>query len=341
MSTSIGGSLLVRHPTVVASDYRASVLAIWSALAAVYLIWGSTYLAIRYALETMPPFLMAATRFIVSGGFLYLLRRTLGDPRPKPVEWRNAAIIGIFLLVGGNGGVVWAEQFVTSSFAALMVATVPVWIVLIDGLRPSYQRPNFFAILGILIGFSGVVVLVGSAARSADTMNLVGSAALIFSSCSWAIGSLYGRSAKLCSSQLLVTAMEMLAGGIALLLLAFVTGEWSGFDFAAISTRSGLALIYLTVIGSGAFVAYVWLLRVAPTPLVATYAYVNPLVAVLLGYLLADEPITLRTLAAGALIVGSVALVSVPKRQQSTDKKMADTTRRAARMWRRSVHSHR
>ena len=296
------------------SEYRASFLAIWLALLAVYLIWGSTYLAIRYAIETTPPFLMAATRFIVSGGCLYALRRVLGDPPPKPVEWRNAAIIGIFLLVGGNGGVVWAEQFVTSSLAALLVATVPLWMVLIDALRPAGHRPNLIAVLGILIGFGGVVLLIGSAASEAETINLVGAAMLIVASLSWAIGSLYGRSASLPASQLLGTGMEMLAGGMALLFLGSAVGEWTRLDLAAVSVRSAAALLYLTVIGSGGFVAYVWLLRVAPTPLVATYAYVNPLVAVLLGYFLAQEPVTLRTLFAAALIIGSVALVSAPKR---------------------------
>jgi drug/metabolite transporter (DMT)-like permease len=317
MATAIERSFLEHHSAPAAYGYRASLLGIWSALAAVYLIWGSTYLAIRYAIETTPPFLMAASRFIVSGGFLYLFCRALGNPPPKSVEWRNATIVGLFLLVGGNGGVVWAEQFVTSSLAALLVATVPLWMVLIDGLRPAGRRPNFIAVLGVLIGFGGVVLLVGSVASGADTMSRFGSAALIMASLSWAVGSLYGRSAKLPSSQLLGTAMEMLAGGMALLLVASIHGEWNQLDFAAISERSALALVYLTVIGSGGFVAYVWLLRVAPTTLVATYAYVNPLVAVILGYFLAHEPITLRTLAAGALIIGSVALVSVPVGQRS------------------------
>lgn len=298
-----------------ASEYRASLPAIWSALIAVYLIWGSTYLAIRYAVETTPPFLMAAVRFIVSGGFLYALRRCRGDPRPEAVEWRSAAIIGIFLLVGGNGGVAWAEQFVTSSLAALLVATVPLWMVLIDTFRPTGKRPGLVAVVGILIGFVGVLLLIGSTASGADTANLPGAAALIFASLSWATGSIYGKSAKLPASQLLGTGMGMLAGGVALMLLAIVRGEWSGFELAAVSLRSALALAYLTVIGSSAFVAYVWLLRVAPTPLVATYAYVNPLVAVLLGYFLAQEPMTRLTLLAATLIIGSVVLVSTPRRQ--------------------------
>jgi drug/metabolite transporter (DMT)-like permease len=296
------------------SEYRASLPAIWSALIAVYLIWGSTYLAIRYAVETTPPFLMAGVRFIISGGFLYLLRRTSGDPVPKPVEWRNAAIIGTFLLVGGNGGVVWAEQFVPSALTALLVATVPLWMVLMDALRPGGQRPRFMAANGIIIGFGGVILLIGSTANHESPINAYGAAALVLASLFWATGSLYGRYAELPLSPLLGTGMEMLSGGVVLLILACALGEWSGFDHTAVSLRSALALIYLTVIGSGAFVAYVWLLRVAPTPLVATYAYVNPLVAVLLGYFWAYEPITPRTLFAATLILGSVMLVSTPGR---------------------------
>ena len=302
-------------PAPAESEYRASLPAIWSALVVVYLIWGSTYLAIRFAVETTPPFLMAAVRFIVSGGFLYGLRRFSGDPRPQALEWRSAAIIGIFLLVGGNGGVVWAEQFVTSSLAALLVATVPLWMVLMDALRPTGHRPGLIALAGILIGFGGVILLIGSAASGADTRSLLGAGVLVLASLSWTLGSLYGRNAKLPTSQLLATGMEMLAGGAALMLVAIALGEWSSFELAAVSRRSALALVYLTVIGSIAFVAYVWLLRVAPTPLVATYAYVNPLVAVLLGYFLAQEPMTIRTLLAAVLIIGSVVLVSTPQRR--------------------------
>jgi drug/metabolite transporter (DMT)-like permease len=315
MAAAAGRSFVVPQAAPAASEYRASLPAIWSALIAVYLIWGSTYLAIRYAVETTPPFLMAAVRFIVSGGFLYALRRCRGDPRPEAVEWRSAAIIGIFLLVGGNGGVAWAEQFVTSSLAALLVATVPLWMVLIDTFRPTGKRPGLVAVVGILIGFVGVLLLIGSTASGADTANLLGAAALIFASLSWATGSIYGKRAKLPASQLLGTGMQMLVGGVALMLVAIGLDEWSSFDLAVVSRRSALALVYLTVIGSSAFVAYVWLLRVAPTPLVATYAYVNPLVAVLLGYFLAQEPMTVRTLLAATLVIGSVVLVSTPRRQ--------------------------
>jgi drug/metabolite transporter (DMT)-like permease len=306
---------LVSPGALGSSKYRAPLLSIWSALIAVYLIWGSTYLAIRYAVETTPPFLMAAVRFIISGGFLYALRRARGDPAPRRLEWRNAAIIGVFLLVGGNGGVVWAEQFVTSSLAALLVATVPLWMVLIDALRPGGRWPGAAASIGILTGFGGVILLIGSAVNDAAAIDLLGAPALIFASFSWAVGSLYSRNAKLPPSQLLGTSMEMLAGGAALFALAGAVGEWHRFDLSAVSLRSGLALAYLTVIGSCGFVAYVWLLRVAPTPLVATYAYVNPLVAVLLGYFLAEEPLTPRILLGAGFIIGSVALVSSPRRE--------------------------
>jgi drug/metabolite transporter (DMT)-like permease len=303
----------VRASTPSSRDVRTSPLAVWSALLSVYLIWGSTYLAIRYAVETTPPFLMAAARFLISGGFLFALRRLAGDPVPTAAEWRAATIVGVFLLVGGNGGVVWAEQFVPSALAALLVATVPLWMALIDVFARGH-RPNPIEASGIVVGFGGVVLLIGWPAAYADGMNSYGAAALVLASLSWAVGSLYGRHARLPASQLLGTGMEMLAGGIALFALSLVAGEWNEFEAAAVSARSALALAYLTVVGSSAFVAYVWLLRVAPTPLVSTYAYVNPLVAVFLGYFLAGEPVTSRILLATIVIIGSVVLVTAPKR---------------------------
>ena len=217
-------------------------------------------------------------------------------------------------MLGGNGGVVWASQFIPSSLAALLVATVPLWMVAMDSARSSKQNPSVRAIIGILMGFCGVVLLTRFAASDDVFLNLFGTTAVLFASLSWAAGSLYARSAKLSESQLLATGMEMFAGGIALLLIATAVGEWHRLDISAVSSRSALALAYLTVVGSAAFVAYAWLLRVAPTPLVSTYAYVNPLVAVLLGYFLAGEPMTARTLFSAGLIIGSVVLVSGPKR---------------------------
>jgi drug/metabolite transporter (DMT)-like permease len=303
----------VNHNGAASSESRAATVGIWSALSSVYIIWGSTYLAIRFTVETAPPFLSAAARFIVSGAFLYLWRRAAGDTAPTPREFRNAAIIGIFLIVGGNGGVVWAAQFIPSSLSALLVATVPLWMILINASRPGGDQPSRRELTGILVGFCGTVLLIGWTTNGATPANLYGAMAVVTASLFWAIGSIYGKAAELPASSLVTTGVEMLAGGIVQIGVALCFGELESFSVDAISPRSALAWTYLTVIGTVAFVAYAWLLRVAPIPLVATYSYVNPLVAILLGYFLGKEIITPRLLLAAALIIGSVALVSTPK----------------------------
>ena len=297
-----------------AAKPTASPTLIWTALGAVYLIWGSTYLAIRFTVATMPPFLSAAARFIVSGAFLYFWRRAAGDPKPTKVEYRNAVIIGIFLLVGGNGGVVWAAQYIPSSLSALLVATVPLWMLLFDAVRPAGERPNFKTFSGILIGFCGAALLIGWTAGGATANSFHGALAVVIASFLWAIGSIYGKTSQLPASPLVTTGIEMLAGGIVQIFVAALFGEFGDFNLAAITSKSMLALLYLTVIGPIAFVAYAWLLRNAPIPLVATYSYVNPLVAILLGYFLGHEILTTRILLAAALIIGSVVLVSSKQR---------------------------
>ena len=292
---------------------RASSVAVWSALSAVYLIWGSTYLAIRFTVETTPPFLSAAARFVISGAFLYCWRRLAGDPAPNKLEWRNASVIGVLLLVGGNGGVVWAAQFIPSSLAALLVATVPLWMILIDAVRHDGAWPNFKSGLGIVIGFCGAASLIGWTANSSEPAYLYGALAVIGASFLWALGSIQGKTAKLPSSPLILTGMEMLVGGAVLIAVAWLFDEFRSLELKAITQRSALSWTYLTVIGPVAFGAYAWLLRNAPIPLVATYSYVNPLVAILLGYFLGRETITPRILFAAALIVGSVILVSARK----------------------------
>ena len=294
--------------------FTTSALAIWTALGAVYLIWGSTYLAIRFTVETVPPFISAAARFIVSGAFLYGWRRLAGDPAPSKLEWRNASIIGVLLLVGGNGGVVWAAQFIPSSLAALLVATVPLWMILIDAIRPGGTWPNIKSALGICIGFCGAALLIGWTASASEPAYLYGAVAVIAASLFWAVGSIQGKTAELPSSPLIITGMEMLAGGAVQLAVAWLLSEFRDLDLNAISSRSAVSWTYLTVIGPVAFVAYAWLLRNAPIPLVATYSYVNPLVAILLGYFLGRETMTPRILVAATLIVGSVALVSEAKK---------------------------
>jgi drug/metabolite transporter (DMT)-like permease len=292
---------------------QASTALVWTALSAVYLIWGSTYLAIRFTVETMPPFLSAAARFIASGVVLYLWRRLAGDPPPSRIEWRNAAVIGILLLVGGNGAVVWAARYIPSSLAALLVATCPLWMLLFDFVRPGGEKPGTRALAGILIGFCGAVLLIGWSADGTTERSFIGAVVVVLGSIFWASGSIYGKTAQLPKSPLLITAMEMLTGGAALLLIALVIGEIDHFSPAQVSARSGWGWLYLTVIGPIAFVSYAWLLRNAPIPLVSTYSYVNPLVAILLGYFLGNEVLALRVLVAAGLIIGSVALVSARK----------------------------
>ncbi len=236
-------------------------LRIWAALGAVYLIWGSTYLAIRFAIETMPPFLMGGLRFLIAGTALFAVRRLMGDKPPSKTEWRSAGIVGLFLLTGGNGCVVFAEQWVSSSLTALLIATTPLWIVLIDWLRPGGHRPTGRALLGVLVGFGGVALLIGpSEIALGGRMELVGALIVVLGAFLWAVGSLYGRGAALPSSPLLGTSMEMLIGGGGLLILGTLAGQWNQFDPAAFSTKSTAAFVYLIVFGAWiAFSAYVWL----------------------------------------------------------------------------------
>jgi drug/metabolite transporter (DMT)-like permease len=289
----------------------------------VWIVWGSTYLAIRFAVETIPPFLMAGSRFLIAGGVLYIWRRLVGDTPPAKVEWRSAVIVGWLLLMGANGGVSWAEQHVVSGVAALLVALAPMWMVIIDAIIPGGRRPNKWAILGVVIGFTGVVLLVGPAQLTGlhGDLHPIGAGVLVVASFLWASGSIYNRGAQLPKSPLLGTGMQMLAGGGGLLLLGTLSGEWGRLDITSITMQSLWGLAYLIVFGSWVgFVAYIWVLRAAPTPLVATYAYVNPLVAIVVGNLLGSEPITTRLLLAAAIIVSSVAIITITqpvRRKQS------------------------
>lgn len=304
---------------------KASGLSIWAGLIAIYIVWGSTYLAILFVVETMPPFLAAGFRFLIAGGVLYAFRRLRGDKAPRRIEWRSAAIVGLFLLVGGNGGVMWAEQRVASGIAALMIASVPLWMALLDSTRPGGHRPDGWVVVGILVGFAGILVLIGPAQLLGmqGEVDLSGVLVLLVAAFSWAVGSLYNRGADLPKSPLLGTGMEMLLGGFGLLVLGTVSGEWAQLDLATVSLRSWLGFAYLVVFGSWVgFASYIWLLRVAPTMLVSTYAYVNPLVAILLGSLLAGEQLTPRILIAALFILGSVILIT---RKQPASGKSTST----------------
>lgn len=285
---------------------------ILSAFALVYIIWGSTYLAIRFAVESMPPFLMASARWLIAGGILYAWRRAAGDPAPTARHWLSASIIGIALILGGNGLVSWAEQWVPSGLTALLIAIVPLWIAMLLWAKTG-ERPTPRIALGILLGLAGVTVLFAPTIRDAisgTTALLLGSAAIMVATVSWASGSLYSRTAKLPSSTFLSVSMQMLAGGIVLGIVGTATGEWARVDLAAVDARGWWSLAFLTIFGSIiAFSAYIWLLREVPASLVATYAFVNPIVAVILGVLFAGETFGRNTLIASALIVVGVALV--------------------------------
>jgi drug/metabolite transporter (DMT)-like permease len=301
----------------VAGSRKAQVLA---AFLAVYLIWGSTYLAIRFAVETLPPFLLAGTRFLAAGAVLYVWVRLRGGKRPTAIHWRSALIVGGLLLLGGNGVVVWAEQVVPSSLAALLISTVPIWMALMGWLRPGGARPRWQVLFGLAFGFAGVALLVTSGARQpGEQVPLIGIVAVLLASISWASGSLYSHAAKLPASPLLGTGMEQVAGGTLLIVLGLVTGEGGRLNLHTASPRSLLALGYLIVFGSLiAFSAYIWLLRVSTPARVSTYAYVNPVVAVFLGWAFSSEPITSFTLVAAAIIVAAVVVITTFQTSSAT-----------------------
>lgn len=311
-------------------DGGVSKVRLIAAFAAIYTVWGSTYLAIRFGVESIPPFLMAAMRFIIAGLIMYPWARLRGAQPPTRIEWRSAAIIGTLLLFIGNGGVTWAEQRVPSGIAALLVGTVPIWIVLLDWLWHGAARPRPGVMIGLGVGFVGVLMLIGTDQLFGhNQIDLSGTGVLLIATVAWAVGSLYSRKAVLPSSPALATSMEMLAAGVVLLLAAGITGEFQRFDPAMVSARSWLSVGYLSLFGSiVGFTAYVWLLRVAHASRVATYAYVNPVIAIFLGWSLAGEEFTAQMLLAAAIIILAVVLIitnqSKPTSGASSPKFSAD-----------------
>jgi drug/metabolite transporter (DMT)-like permease len=290
---------------------RAGVLA---AFAAVYIVWGSTYLAIRYAVATIPPFFMVGARFVVSGAILYVWARLRGSPRPTRREWRDAAIAGALMLGVGNGSVSWAEQRVPSGLAALLAAVVPLWMVLLDWAGPRGRRPRPRVMLGVVVGLAGLFVLVNPRASStaAGSGVDVGAAiVLILSSLGWAAGSVHNRYGERPHSAVMSTGMQMLAGSVVLFAVGVVIGEPAHLHIDQISAASWIGWTYLVTFGSlVGFTAYIYLLRAVSPAKVSTYAYVNPLVAVFLGWAIAGEPVTARTLLAAAIILAGVAMIT-------------------------------
>lgn len=289
---------------------------IWIALIALYIVWGSTYLAIRFAVETIPPFFHAGIRFLISGLILLAWRRAAGDPWPTRIQWRSLFIIGTLLLLGGNGLVSWAVQFIPSGVAALVIGGVPMFMVLAEAFRPGGVKPNWQAIVGLLIGFAGILILVGPSEISGSDviLNPFGVVALIGACIFWSAGSVYSKHAELPKSTLMTTGGEMLIGSMSIFAVSFLSGELSGWDPASVTAKSIWGVVYLILAGSLiGFVSFVWLLQNAPISLVATYAYVNPIVAVLLGVLFANEALEPRIGLAAAIIIGSVMFINATR----------------------------
>src|SRR5687768_11181817 len=284
------------------------------AFAAVYVIWGSTYLAILIAIESLPPLSMAGVRFMLAGAALYAFMRLRGAAAPEPRHWRSAAVIGGLLLLCGNGGVVLAERTVPSGVVALLVAMVPMWMVLLEWVRPGGTRPARRTLAGLVVGFAGLVLLVGP--DSIDgRIDPLGVGLVTFGALAWAAGSIYSRAASLPRSAFLATGMEMACGGAWLLAAGILRGELATMDPAGFTLRSIIAFVYLLIFGSlVGFTAYIWLLGHTTAAKASTYAYVNPVVAVLLGWALAGEPMSGRVLAAAAVIIGAVALITLRRR---------------------------
>jgi len=286
------------------------------AFGAIYLIWGSTYLAIRFAVESLPPFLMLSARFLTAGVLMYGFLRLRGAARPGFRLWIGALVVGGLLLLGGTGAVGWAEQWIPSGLAALIVAIVPVWMVLLDWIGPAKHRPRPAVIVGLVLGLCGVALLVGPVdLAGGGRMVFLGSLGVVLGTLSWATGSVYGRHLPHPRSPWLAASMQMTAGGLLLCIAGTLAGEWARVHVSAVTTRSLLSLAYLIVFGSLiAFAAYIYLLRHAAPARVGSYAYVNPVVAVFLGWALADEPVTARTLIAAAIILTGVVLIVTQRR---------------------------
>jgi drug/metabolite transporter (DMT)-like permease len=296
---------------------RKNLIVLVAAFFAVYVFWGSTYLAIKYTIETLPPFLMAGTRFAFAGTILFIWARFTKDyQKPTFEHWKTAAIVGTFLLLGGNGAVVLASHYIPSSMTALLVATEPLFVVMLSWLWLRNGRPNWKVAAGLIVGFLGVYLLISGKgdAEAGGYGQWIGYGAVIFGALSWATGSIYGLKASTPKSSLLTAGMQMLAGSVSLFAVGLIRSEHMTFDPAAVSSNSVFALFYLIVFGSLiGFTAYSWLLKNAQPAMVATYAYVNPVIAVILGWSVAGESLTAQMLIGAFVIVASVVLITASK----------------------------
>ncbi len=295
---------------------KPSRISIILAFAAVYIIWGSTYLGIKYAIQTIPPLLMSGVRYFIAGLIVYLIAISTGAPAPKKIHWRNTFIIGALLVLMGNGGVALAESLIPSGIASLIVCSVPMWFALFGWLFFNKGKPRALTIAGIILGFIGIIILVGpkNIFHIGQGINLSGVMIIITGSMGWSIGSLYVSKAKLPENHLTTIGMQMLCGGFLLTVAGLVKGEYQQVHYESISSHSILAMIYLITFGSIiAFSAYSWLLRVVSPALVSTYAYVNPVIAIFLGWLFLHETIDKYTVIGSVFIVFALILITSQK----------------------------
>jgi drug/metabolite transporter (DMT)-like permease len=309
---------------------RPSPLRLALAFGSIYFLWGSTFLAIRYAVEEMPPFLMAGTRLLTAGSILYLWRRWIHGERPSASQWPGALLVGALLFMGGNGSVAWSEQRVASGLAALLLASIPLWMVLLDAARPDGAPLTKRVIGGLALGLTGIAILVEpSELLGGGRVDPVGAGVLMAGSFCWASGSLVSRRLSQPHSPALAAGMQMMMGGVILLAVGAALGEPPRLDPGGVTPRGILALAFLIIFGSiVSFTAYTWLLSVTTPARVSTYAYVNPVVAVLLGWVVASEPLTPRTLLATVIIVAAVAMIISAQQIRGRSSPVSDSRTR-------------
>jgi drug/metabolite transporter (DMT)-like permease len=289
--------------------------AIFWAFAAIYVLWGSTYLGIQVALETIPPFTLGASRFLIAGGLIYLWARGRGEPAPERSSWGLATLLGTLFFVLGNGLVIWAQQHVPSGRTALLASTSPIWMVVIESGLDGWKRPPARVIAGIALGMTGLTLLARGGEGPGGAISIGGVLALVGASVAWAIGAVISHRRHLPASPAMATGMKMLAGGALLSVLSIGSGEAGRFEVGRASAESMVAVGYLVVFGSIiGFTAFTFLLRESTPQMVGTASYINPLVAVFLGWALAGEQVTGRMLLGAAVSLSGVVLIRWPRR---------------------------
>src|SRR5262245_17050761 len=282
-----------------------------AAFAAIYIVWGSTYLGIKYAIETIPPFTLGMARFLIAFTLLYLWARPRTKAKVTRQHWLHALAIGALMLGFGNGAVVWSELHIPSGITALLVAVVPLWVVLIDWLRPGGERPHGAVMVGVIVGLLGMMLLAWPTGTHSDDIDLLSILVLVLGSLAWSLGTVFGRKAAVPGYAPLTSSMQLLGGGICLALISFIAGEPARITPTVFEWKGLVALAYLALFGSiVAFSAYSWLMRFVQPARIATYAYVNPVVAIFLGWAFAGEKLNSRTLVASAVILVGVVLIT-------------------------------